>query len=275
MTKIGIIGCGNMGGAIASALSNRDDFSVTVFDSYRPTLDSFIKEHSNAEAASSISSLIEGSDYILIAVKPQVLQTIYGELSLAKGKNIISIAAGVPIAVIDSNIPSDNIARFMPNIAAKISKAVTAVAFKASASEEFKKTAFQVASAIGDAFILDEELFSAFIGISGSAIAFVFEFIHALAMGGTEVGIPYNKSVDIVRSTLISACALQESTGKNPVELMSQVCSAKGTTIMGMDALYQGGFDGTLVNAVTSCYRKSVELEKAALESIRKNKKND
>ncbi|MCR5732782.1 MAG: pyrroline-5-carboxylate reductase [Sphaerochaetaceae bacterium] len=271
MTNIGIIGCGNMGGAIATALVKREEFKVTVYDSYRPTLDAFISEHDNANAAPSISELIEQNDYILIAVKPQILSSLYAELSKAKGKNIISIAAGVPIAVLDSNIPSDNIARFMPNIAAKVSKAVTAVCFKKTSSEEFKKTAFAVASAIGSVFILEEDLISAFIGISGSAIAFVFEFIHALAMGGTEVGIPYQQSVEIARDTLLSACALQASTKKNPVELMSQVCSAKGTTIMGMDALYQGGFDGTVVNAVTSCYRKSVELEKAALESIRKN----
>lgn len=270
MTSISIIGCGNMGGAIASALCLNESFKVTVFDSYRPVLDAFISEHSNAEATSSLTEALKKSDYILIAVKPQVLPSIYPELASAGKKNIISIAAGVPTAVLDEKIGAKNIARFMPNIAAKVGKAVTAVAFKEGSDEEFRKIAFSVAEAIGSAFVMDEKLISAFTGLSGSAIAFVFEFIHAMAMGGTEAGIPYSTSVEIARDTLISACALQKSTGKNPVELMSQVCSAAGTTIMGMDALYQGGFDGAVVNAVTSSYRKSAEFEKAALESIRK-----
>ncbi len=270
MTSISIIGCGNMGGAIAAALSSSKEFSVTVFDSYRPSLDSFVKEHPKAVASSSIDEALEVSSYILIAVKPQVLPLLYPALSSYRDKNIISIAAGVPTAVLAEKIGAKNIARFMPNIAAKVGKAVTAVSFREESDKDFRRIAFSVAEAIGSAFVLDEKLISAFTGLSGSAIAFVFEFIHAMAMGGTEAGIPYQTSVEIARDTLISACALQKSTGKNPVELMSQVCSAAGTTIMGMDALYQGGFDGTVVNAVTSSYRKSAEFEKAALESIRK-----
>lgn len=270
MTSISIIGCGNMGGAIASALCQNADFRVTVYDSYRPVLESFISEHGSASATSSLDEALDVSDYILIAVKPQVLPSLYSSLEKRAGKKIISIAAGVPTAVLDSRIGARNIARFMPNIAAKVGKAVTAVSFKEGCDDDFRRVSMSVAEAIGSAFEMDEKLISAFTGLSGSAIAFVFEFIHAMAMGGTEAGIPYSTSVEIARDTLISACALQKETGKNPVELMSQVCSAAGTTIMGMDALYQGGFDGAVVNAVTSSYRKSAEFEKAALESIRK-----
>ena len=94
----------------------------------------------------------------------------------------------------------------------------------------------------------------------------MFEFIHALALGGTDQGISYPESVKIVTDTLSSAVALVKDSGKNPAELMTMVCSAKGTTIKGMEALYEGNFDSTVMNAVIRASEKSQELEKAAKE---------
>ncbi len=251
MITVSIIGCGNMGGGIITALKESGGYSLTVYDSDREKAGKF-----NLSTAPTLEAALEKSDVIILAVKPQIISELYDTLSEYKHKSFISILAGVPLEVLDYKIGCDNLARFMPNLAARSRKAVTAIAY----SNEC------IASAFGSAFILKESLFPAFIGLSGSAIAFVFQFIHSLAMGAVEKGIPYNRAVEIAADTMESAYSLLKDSGKNPVELATMVCSAGGTTIAGMNALSENGFDNACIKAVCAATDKSIELEKNALE---------
>jgi len=265
MITITFLGCGNMGSAIATALSKKGNYEISLYDAF-PAVAKELAEKIGAKTCSSVQEAIMESEYLLLAVKPQVLPSLYPQLSAYPQKKILSIAAGVPLEVLMREIGSENIVRFMPNIAAKCQKAVTAIAYCPTCCESFKEEAYEIASSFGSAFPLNENLFPAFIGISGSAIAYVFEFLHALAMGGCEEGIPYNQAVEIARDTLLSACALQSESKENPIQLMTKVCSAAGTTIKGMHALSEGAFDATVMNAVKAASQKSIELEKTAKE---------
>ncbi len=265
MTRIGFIGCGNMGGAIATALSKLPDWKVMVHDSDGEKAQSLAKKIP-ASVASGLQQLIQDNDILLIAVKPQALPTLYGEFRKAGSKNRqwISIAAGVPLEILQKELDTDQVVRFMPNIAATVGKAVTAVAPAQGADRAFVEEAFVVARSCGSAFPLAEKDFPAFIGISGSAIAYVFQFFHALAMGGVDEGIPYPTALAIARDTCVSAAALQRETGKGAIDLATMVCSAGGTTIQGMKALAEGGFDATVMEAVSAAAQKSRAMEEAA-----------
>lgn len=263
MARISVIGAGNMGGAFAEALSKRKDISLCIYDSCRPCAEKIAGTKANVTVLDSMDQA-RGSDVVVIAVKPQVLPQIYDQLSALKPGFFISIAAGVTLEKLTKNLTSEKVVRFMPNIAAKIGHAVTAVAYSPALSSDERKTAMDIALSVGTAFELEESLFSAFIGISGSGIAYMFEMMHQMAMGGVRQGIPYPKALSIVADTMLSAANLQRETGKNAVELEAMVCSAKGTTIEGVAALTEGGFGAALINAVTAAARKSEELEKKA-----------
>ncbi|MBQ4281710.1 MAG: pyrroline-5-carboxylate reductase [Spirochaetales bacterium] len=263
MARISVIGAGNMGGAFAEALSKRKDISLCIYDSCRPCAEKIAGTKANVTVLDSMDQA-RGSDVVVIAVKPQVLPQIYDQLSALKPEFFISIAAGVTLEKLTKNLTSEKVVRFMPNIAAKIGHAVTAVAYSPALSSDERKTAMDIALSVGTAFELEEHLFSAFIGISGSGIAYMFEMMHQMAMGGVRQGIPYPKALSIVADTMLSAANLQKETGKNAVELEAMVCSAKGTTIEGVAALTEGGFGAALINAVTAAARKSEELEKKA-----------
>ena len=263
MARISVIGAGNMGGAFAEALSKRKDISLCIYDSCRPCAEKIAGTKANVTVLDSMDQA-RGSDVVVIAVKPQVLPQIYGQLSALKPGFFISIAAGVTLEKLTKNLASEKVVRFMPNIAAKIGHAVTAVAYSPVLSSDERKMAMDIALSVGTAFELEESLFSAFIGISGSGIAYMFEMMHQMAMGGVRQGIPYPKALSIVADTMLSAANLQKETGKNAVELEAMVCSAKGTTIEGVAALTEGGFGAALINAVTAAARKSEELEKKA-----------
>ena len=263
MARISVIGAGNMGGAFAEALSKRKDISLCIYDSCRPCAEKIAGTKANVTVLDAMDQA-KGSDVVVIAVKPQVLPQIYDQLSALKPGFFISIAAGVTLEKLTKNLTSEKVVRFMPNIAAKIGHAVTAVAYSPALSSDERKMAMDIALSVGTAFELEESLFSAFIGISGSGIAYMFEMMHQMAMGGVRQGIPYPKALSIVADTMLSAANLQKETGENAVELEAMVCSAKGTTIEGVAALTEGGFGAALINAVTAAARKSEELEKKA-----------
>ncbi|MDD3904754.1 MAG: pyrroline-5-carboxylate reductase [Sphaerochaeta sp.] len=265
MNKIGIIGCGNMGGAIAQALCEKKGFQVMLYDNDHEKL-AFSAEKLGAKAAVSLQNLLEENTLLLIAVKPQVLPSLYAQLRSygSASRMWISIAAGVPLSVLATQLGTANVVRYMPNIAAQVKQAVTAVAVHADAQSNLENLAMEIATSFGSAFALPESQFAAFIGISGSAIAYAFQFFHALAMGGVEEGIPYPIALSIARDTCLSAAALQKESNKNAVELATMVCSAGGTTIKGMKALAKGNFDATVMDAVSASAEKSRSLEQAA-----------
>ena len=262
--KTGFIGCGNMGGAIASALCRDSKYEVSVYSNGKGASE-FVKQHDNAVLRTSLNQLLENSDVVVLAVKPQVLPSLYQSLKpFGKDKKWISLAAGVSLKTLSESIGSNNIVRFMPNVAAKINSSVTAVAADEKADKDFVQQAFDIASSFGSAFFLEEKLFSSFIGVSASAIAYVFQFIHALGLGGCQEGIAYAKAVEMVCDTMNGAVDLIRKTGKNAVDLEASVCSAGGTTVEGVKVLEEAGFNGIVMDAVSAAAKRARDLEKNA-----------
>ncbi len=262
MTKprIAVIGTGNMGSAIATALDRTGTAEVLAYNRTRE------KALKAAEGTSiTVLDRIEDAgrtDAVIIALKPQVMQGEFGSLKKLESGLFISLAAGITLDTLKEKLSTGNVARFMPNIAARVSSSVTAVTYPESLDEEKKRLSLSVASSFGSAFVLDESLFNAFIGISGSAIAFVYEFMHSLSLGGVREGMPYNTALDIVRDTMESAVALQKSTSKGAIELETMVCSPKGTTIEGLKKLKEMNFENAVIEAVSASSAKAQNLEK-------------
>ena len=265
MKKIGIIGAGNMGSAIAQALCQEKDWQVSIFDTDRAKLENL----SGCILFKSLKELVESEDLVLLAVKPQVLPLLYPVLRKAGSsqKQWISIAAGVSLETLVKSLGTEEVVRFMPNLAAQVKKSVTAVTPSTNASVFLKEKALAIAHVFGSSFLLPEEQIAAFTGISGSAIAYVFQFLHALAMGGVKEGLPYPQALAIARDTCLSAVSLQEKDDVNPVLLATMVCSAGGTTIEGMHALAEGNFDATVMKAVSAASDKFRLLEEKAKQN--------
>lgn len=276
MTTISFIGLGNMGSAIAKAISNQikedeSNYNIGIYDKSDEAVNNLatdLKKNGTFYVRyNSIKDLVEKSNIVVLCVKPQTLSSIYSEIKAANINNskFISIAAGVNTKTLCENLNTKNVVRFMPNIAAKASSAITAVASAEGCCENHSNNAMEIAKTVGEAFVLDEDKFSAFIGISGSAIAYVFDFVHAIGLGGTREGIPYDKSVEVAFQTMESAIALYNLEKESPISLMTKVCSAGGTTIEGIKALSEGNFENTIINAVSAATNKSKDLEKKSI----------
>ena len=260
MTRIAVIGTGNMGGAVALALEKRNDTEVYVYNR-TPEKAKRLAEGTSITVLENFAGA-KGMDCVILAVKPQVLPSVYADAAALGAGMYISLAAGVTLSSLKENLRTEKVVRYMPNIAASVGASVTAVTYTQDLPEEMKKEALSIASSFGSAFYLDESLFNAFIGISGSAIAYVFEFMHALALGGVREGLGYTTALNIVTDTLLSAAELQKSGNKSAIENEIMVCSPKGTTIEGLKKLKEFNFENSVIEAVSAATRKAGGFER-------------
>lgn len=267
METIGIIGCGNMGGAIAKAISLNNQWHVLVYD-IRSEQAQMIASQSNARAC-TFDELMKQSSVVILAVKPQVLPDLYETLA-NKGadKRWISLAAGVPLETLEQRLHTDQIVRIMPNIGASVGKAVTAVTPHQRATAQFVELVLQLVRSFGSAHVLDERQLSAFIGVSGSAIATCFAFLDTIAMGGVHEGLSYGLSLSLIRQTMESALSLLQQTGQHPRQLITSVCSPAGTTIETIQVLADGAFEGTVFQSVIAASEKAKALEEQAKKGV-------
>jgi pyrroline-5-carboxylate reductase len=116
---------------------------------------------------------------------------------------------------------------------------------------------------LGTPLELPEKLMPAVTGVSGSGIAYVFAFLHGLALGGAKAGMPYDTSLDAALTTLEGAVAALRNRQEHPVALLSKVASPAGTTIEGIHVLEERGFTAAVMDAVVAAARRAQEMERA------------
>jgi pyrroline-5-carboxylate reductase len=260
MKTIGIIGFGNMGTAIATGLGKmKSEFTCITSEKKEERVE--VARQMKIELRDN-ASLVRDSDLVLLAVKPQELDTLFKEIGPhSKGKTFISIIAGKKIELFKEKLQSNRIVRFMPNLAATERKALVGVSFPEGSDDELRKDVIAIASAIGEPCELPESLMPAVTGLSGSGIAYVFAFAHAMALGGVSSGIAYPKALSIAIKTIEGAAALLGKSGENPIALLCRVISPAGTTIQGVNALEKGGFTYSVIEAVERATDRAKELE--------------
>ena len=262
--KIGFIGLGNMagamiGGLIKSGVKKEDIFGFDV--------SSKAGENRKSEFGIGICSdnteLVKAADYIVLAVKPQFLAPVLKEINaaLTEEKVIISIVAGKSLAFLGEGITNTRkLVRCMPNTAALVGAAITAVTPSEAVSEEELKNAVSIIESFGKASVVPERLMDAVTGVSGSSPAFVFMFIEAMADAAVLEGMPRPQAYEFAANAVYGSAKLMIDTGKHPGELKDMVTSPAGTTIEGVKALEDGAFRATVMDAVIAASERSKEL---------------
>ena len=261
MKRIGIVGFGIMGQAFAACLARRrPQVPILAFDVKQDKLETAAKAggHSAARTASEVFS---STDITILCVKPQDLSVLAAEVKDAsRGRPVISILAGRRIQSLCDLLGTDQVARFMPTLAAVKGASLVGVAFHAAASAQFREDALSIADALGSHLEIPEKLMSAMTGVSGSGLAYVLQFVHAMAQGGGASGFDYPTALAVAVAGLEGAASLLKD-GTHPMDLASRVTSPAGTTIQGVRALERGAFTATVMEAVEAAARKASEFE--------------
>lgn len=264
MTKIGFIGAGNMGSALAKATSLIENTELYIYDKDEAKANALAKELSATAATNE--KIAEICDFIFMAVKPNIIKAAAGEISdILKGREnyaVVSMAAGVSILSLEGAFPNSPIIRIMPNTPVAIGRGMTLFCKNDKVNDALAGEFVRIMGKSGEIDELPEKLIDAASAVSGCGPAFVYMFIEALADGGVECGLPRDKALAYAAETLIGAAETLKASGKHPGELKDAVCSPGGSTIAGVHALEAGAFRATAQEAVVAAYKKTLTLAK-------------
>ncbi len=263
---IAIIGTGNMGDALVSGLlasGSSNPQNIICSDVSEDKLEDIKSRYQVRTTTDNVKAETE-ADIVIYAVKPQLLASVLIETGpkLDMSKLVISIAAGVPLAAMESCTEKNmRLIRVMPNIAAAVKEAATAVAAGDHATKEDIELAMEIFSSVGKCIFLKENyLMDAITGLSGSGPAYIFLIVDALADAGVKVGLSRQESLFLAAQTVLGAAKLLIETQEHPGQLKDKVTSPGGTAIAGLATLESGGLRTTLINAVEAATNRSQEL---------------
>ncbi len=267
MEKITVVGLGNMGAALVRGLQKsvaKNPFPIEVFDVDQGRIDQILGSGS-VKGLASLDQAEKHKNIIIFCVKPQDLPTI-GRIfngKLSKDNLIISILAGKKTQTIAEELRYEGpIVRAMPNIAAVIGSAATAMCANEVASEAHKNYAEQIFKAVGEAYWTKETLMDAVTGLSGSGPAYIYMVIEALADGGLKMGMPKDLALKLATQTVLGSAAMVKASGLHPAILKDQVTTPAGTTISALHELEERGLRSMFVSAVEKATLRSLELGK-------------
>ncbi len=157
----------------------------------RPSRCQQLKQQYGINMTTHNIDVVRRASMIMLSVKPQVLLPVMDEVAahLKPRCLCISIAAGVPLQVLESHLPKGTrVVRVMPNTPALVGAGATAIAAGSTATEDDIKLAQQIFGAVGFTVVLDEDQLDAVTGLSGSGPAYMFLVIEALSDAGVKGG---------------------------------------------------------------------------------------
>ncbi len=268
---LGIVGCGNMGAALATFIPRRlSSWSFLVHDIDTARQDGLVR-HAGVRAASSLADLAQVSDIVLVAVKPQDIGPVLAALRSRPQTLVISIAAGVTLAYLEKALAGGAVVRAMPNLNALIGRSVTALSFSPSVGAAHQALAKRIFQAVGAVVVVPDDQMNAVTAVSGSGPAFVAylkdvlgpdEIARVLERTAQGLGIEERAAERLARATVAGTLVLLDVNFDAPT-LIKRVASKGGTTEAGMEVLIrEGKTPEALAEAVRAACRRAGELAK-------------
>lgn len=252
-------------GFVAAKLVPPD--ALLASDPHAPTREAFAAEVPGAKVVATNGADFQACDVVVLAVKPQKMQEALAEVAshLRGDALVVSIAAGVTIDRLAQGMArGQRIVRVMPNTPCLIAKGASAYSLGSTATAADGELVAQLLSAVGVAYEVPEEQLDAVTGLSGSGPAYVYTMIEQLTAGGVEVGLPAELAASLAAHTVSGAAEMVLATGETPAVLRDRVTSPGGTTLAGLKALGENGFQTAVVAAVRAATLRSAELGKSS-----------
>ncbi len=263
-TKIGFIGCGQMAHALARGIaSNADELEICGYDPSAESLNAIAQSLDQFQipfrACQSNQEVLETSQYVFVAVKPQVVGAALKGLQMTADQLFISVVAGITISKLESLL-NESIIRAMPNTPCLIGHGAIAMSASAAVSPKQIETVKSMFASIGRVLEVPESLMDAVTGLSGSGPAYVYTFIESLIDGGVLVGLPRNAARQLAIQTVLGAAEMVAHADQHPAMLRDRVTSPGGTTIHGLKKLEEFNFRNSVLEAVVAATQRSKDL---------------
>ena len=268
MKTVGFVGAGNMARALGGGMNQRKEGAISLFasDPSREALEQF-EASTGGQAREGVAALLEVSEWVFLAIKPQILATVLPTLRphLRDHHRVVSIVAGASLETLEQGLGGGaRVIRTMPNTPALVGQGMTVLVGGENASTADVKTARGLFEGVGEALVVEDEgLLDAVTAVSGSGPGFLFAYAEASLAAARSAGLSADLSRQLVQQTIIGAAALWRESGESPGTLRERVTSPGGTTEAGLAALSENGFSDAVGAAIAAACARSRELADA------------
>ncbi|MDR1805514.1 MAG: pyrroline-5-carboxylate reductase [Clostridium sp.] len=263
--SVGMIGTGNLGGAILQGIAESGGLhasSICIYDKDAEKTAALAREYGFRVAESEAGAA--ETPIVIVAVKPTQLPDVLRQINASleeKRPLVVSTAAGWSLAQIGAHLPVGTaVARIMPNLNAAVGESATVYSVNNFVNENQAAALELLLKTFGSAQKIDERSFDAHLAISGAGPAFAYLFADALARAGVRLGLPRAEAQAAAVQTLLGSAETLRASGLHPQELVDRVCSPGGITIEGVLKLEETGFASSVAQAVQAAFEKNKAL---------------
>lgn len=263
---LGLIGLGNMGGAILNGLLDAKTLppaQAIVYDvDPAKTVGAAAK---GVAVAQSAAELAQKSGVVLLATKPQDMDSALDGIGPGLSDNtlVISIAAGISIGYIQARLGSQvRVVRVMPNTPALVNAGAAGMAFSENCTDEDTRAAATIFESIGIAERVPEQAMDTVTALSGSGPAYFFYLVECLVDAAVKLGLPEDQATRLAGQTLYGAGLMLNGSGESAATLRERVTSKGGTTAAALARFGDEGFARTVQAGLDAAAARSKELGK-------------
>ncbi len=273
-TRIAVVGGGKMGEAIMGGWIAAQEgpaaglfaANFTVANPGEPRR-AFLQERYGVACVADARE-ISGADIVLLAVKPQVMMGVLEEIKSLEayvggsdGPLFVSVAAGLSTKRLEESLPeSARLVRVMPNTPLFVAAGATTITRGSNASDSDVDLVCDLFASLGEAYVIDECDMDAASAVSGSGPAYVAALIEALRDAGVAQGLPADFAETLAQQTVYGTAMLMHETGQSAETTRVAVCSPKGSTLAGLEALEEAGFSQSIDACVAAAVKRNKEL---------------
>lgn len=275
--RTALIGVGSMGSAILAglrgpgveiplpiAVTTHSAGSAAAFDSDGAGGTGAIVAYASEADPEANRRAVRGAGLIILAVKPWMTPDVARDIApeVAPGAIVVSVAAGVPSARIEAELPQAQVVRAMPNTPSHVGRGVAGIAGGASASPEAIGIVRRLFETVGEVVMVREDQINDVAAVSGSGPAYLYLYVEEMVAAAMRRGFTAEQARTLVNGTVSGAAELLVRSGEDPAELRRRVTSPKGTTEQAVLVL-QGADLGELFDrALAANVRRSEEIER-------------
>lgn len=263
---IGFIGSGNMGTAIMKGISSSSmakDVELFAFDPDSSKVSALAE--SGVSSCSSEQELVSKCKYVFLAVKPQIIEGVLEAAAPAATTEtvFVSIAAGISDEFIaKKTLPEAKVILVMPNTPLLLGEGASALSHNDKVTDEEFNVILTIFRTCGKAAVISKDKMKEIIAINGSSPAFIYLYAKGFIDYAASVGIDANAATELFTQSLIGSAKMITDSGKTIDELIKMVSSPGGTTLAGLDRLYEGNLTDVVKNCCESCTKRAYELSK-------------
>ncbi len=267
--KIGFIGGGNMATSLINGLlvSGQMPNQLWVSDTNEETLQS-LSANLKVNISNNNVDIVNETDVVVLAVKPQVLQVaaeeIAGKASANKNILFVSIAAGISQDSLSAWLGEGvAIVRCMPNTPALVRTGATALHANVNVNDEQKDLAENILRSVGiSLWVNHESELDAVTAVSGSGPAYYFLLMEAMERAALELGLDEETARLLIQQTALGAAKIALESDESPSQLRQRVTSPGGTTEQAIKTFEEGAFTQLVSNALHAARDRSIEISK-------------